>query len=359
MKLEWSRAVLHLDMDAFYVNVHILDHPNDAGIPLVVGGQPDKRGVVSSASYEARRLGIHSAMPTSRAVRLCPQLKIVPANWPRIRECSRQVMALLAEYGPVEQLSVDEAFVDLRRFTQPEPLAAEIQAAVQTTTSLPCSVGLGTSKLVAKIASDFEKPQGCTVVLPATEEAFLAPLPVRVIWGIGPKTAERLEQSGISTCGQLAATDLDVLRAQFGKQAADFRQRARGIDPRPVEVDRGPAKSISQEWTFDRDVNDALILRRKLLTMVSDITDVLRRRDLVAHTVYIKLRWRDFTTITRQKTVEIALDSEEEILHAADALLAENWHGQWVRLLGVGLSKLERAAARQLGFDFAGNESRD
>jgi DNA polymerase-4 len=200
----WPRAILHMDMDAFYVNVHLLDHPDDAGTPLVVGGRPDQRGVVSSASYEARRFGVRSAMPTAQALRLVPKLKIVSPDWPRIRDCSRQVMAVLEPFGPLEQISVDEAFIDLGSWPDPEIQARTIWERVPAETRLPASVGLATSKLVAKVASDFQKPRGLTIVLPGEEAAFLAPLSVRVIWGIGPRTAERLADLEIKTCGQLS-----------------------------------------------------------------------------------------------------------------------------------------------------------
>ena len=204
-------------MDAFYVNVHCLDHPEDRTVPLAVGGKPNQRGVVASASYEARKMGVRSAMPTATAVRLCPNLKLVPADWPRIRECSRQVMDILRQYGPLEQISVDEAYIDLSQQAEPETVAAHIRAEVKEKTGLPASVGLATAKLVAKVASDFDKPEGFTVVPPGTEAAFLAPLPMRAIWGIGPKTAEKLAGLGIETCGQLALADPDQLRRRFGK----------------------------------------------------------------------------------------------------------------------------------------------
>ncbi|KAA3659970.1 MAG: DNA polymerase IV, partial [Chloroflexi bacterium] len=260
----WSRAILHLDMDAFYVNVHILDNPEDAGIPLVVGGQPDKRGVVASASYEARQTGVRSAMPTSQARRLCPQVKIVPANWERIRESSRQVMVVLREYGPVEQMSVDEAYIDLSQQTQPEKVASQIQDRVKSETKLPCSVGLATSKLVAKVASDFDKPEGFTVVPSGTEAAFLAPMSTRAIHGIGPRTAEKLAAMSITTCAQLATAEFILLKQRFGNQAESLQQRAQGIDNRNVHSERGQAKSISQEWTFNTDVNDAKVLTNQL-----------------------------------------------------------------------------------------------
>jgi DNA polymerase-4 len=207
MTLSWPRAILHLDMDAFFVNVHLLAHPEDRGRPLAVGGAPDKRGVVASASYEARKFGVRSAMPTSRAVRLCPNLKLVGANWERIRACSRDVMGILARFGPLEKMSVDEAYVDLSARADPAAVARIMQQKVRAETDLPCSVGLATSKLVAKVASDFDKPEGFTVVPPGEEAAFLAPQPTRAIHGIGPVTAEKLSQMGFHTCAQLAAAD--------------------------------------------------------------------------------------------------------------------------------------------------------
>lgn len=350
----WPRAILHLDMDAFYVNVHLLDNPEDRGKPLAVGGKPNQRGVVASASYEARQMGVRSAMPTSTAVRLCPNLILVPANWPRIRECSRQVMDILRHYGPVEQISVDEAYIDLSGQSAPETTAAHIQAEVKEKTGLPASVGLATAKLVAKVASDFEKPEGFTVVLPGTEAAFLAPLPVRVIWGIGPKTAEKLAALGIETCGQLAQADVDSLQRRFGKHGFEMQERARGIDGRSVQTHRGPAKSISQEWTFNSDINDPAILREKLHQMCSKVAESVQKRGLVAHTVTVKFRWSDFTTFTRQRSVVVGIDGAADIYRLAEAIWQENWpKNKPMRLLGVGVSKLEEEGdGRQLGFDF-------
>ena len=349
----WPRAVLHLDMDAFYANVHILDNPADAGIPLVIGGQPQSRGVVASASYEARKLGIRSAMPTSTAVRLCPALKIIPANWPRIRECSRQVMAILADYGPVEQISVDEAYIDVGEWADPLPLAEAVRTAVYTQTQLPASVGLATSKLVAKVASDHEKPAGCTIILPGHEAAFLAPLPTRVIWGIGPRTAEKLAGLGIQTCGALAAAETAVLRAQFGRQAEDLQRRALGRDERQVHAERGQPKSISQEWTFNQDVADPAVLQEQLRKQSASVAQSLQKRHLLAHTVRVKFRWADFTTFTRQKSVEIGVDDAEAIYRLALAIWQENWPpGQRMRLIGVGVSGLAEITQRQLGFRF-------
>ncbi|MCP4359187.1 MAG: DNA polymerase IV [Chloroflexi bacterium] len=349
----WPRAILHLDMDAFFVNVHILSHPEDGSIPLVVGGQPQNRGVVASASYEARKMGIHSAMPTKTAVHLCPHLKIVSTDWQQIHRRSRQVMALLGDYGPVEQMSVDEAYIGLSECDNPEKVAVEIQTAVKTKTSLPCSVGLATSKLVAKVASDHDKPEGCTIVPPGDEATFLAPLPTRAIWGIGPKTAAKLAGLDITTCGQLAAADLLTLRRVAGNQAESLQQRAAGIDDRPVQPDHGLPKSISQEWTFNEDVGDADILGAQLQKMCGRVAQSLQKRQLIAYTVTVKFRWADFTTYTRQKSVAVGFDDAETLFAMAYAVWAEHWPpDKKLRLLGVGVSKLEKPQLRQLGFDF-------
>jgi len=347
--IAWPRAILHLDMDAFYVNVHIQDHPQDAGIPLVVGGRPDQRGVVSSASYEARRLNIHSAMPTSHALRIYPGLKIVPANWKRIRERSRDVMAVLQQYGPLEQMSVDEAYLDLSGQDNPLFIAMAIKRVVQETTNLPCSVGLATSKLVAKVASDHDKPDGFTVVNPGAESAFLAKKPTRAILGIGPRTAERLAALGIHTCCQLAKAQLAQIRPVLGNQTQEFIHRAQGIDKRKVHAEARQAKSISQEITFSRDMNDSRVLEEQLKEMCAAVSSSLRNKNLVAHTVILKIRWADFTTITRQRSYEVAFDGEKELSRKATAIWRENWQqGKFIRLLGVGVSNLEVLQVRQL-----------
>lgn len=349
----WPRAILHLDMDAFYVNVHLLDHPENAAMPLAVGGKPNSRGVVTSASYEARQLGIRSAMPMATAVRLCPTLKIVPPDWSRIRECSKQVMEVLRQVGPVEQMSVDEAYIDLSGVVDPLVIVAEIGTAVFTQTNLPASVGLATSKLVAKVASDHEKPQGRTVVLPGFEAAFLSPLSTRAIWGIGPRTAEKLAAIDIETCGQLAVAEMEPLRRQFGNQAESLQRRARGIDSREVHVDRGLPKSISQEWTFIQDVADPVILKEQIRKQAESVSRSLQKRKLVASTIKIKLRWSDFTTFTRQKSVTVGIDDADLIYRLAESLWLENWDiGQTVRLIGVGASGLKEIQQRQLEFQF-------
>lgn len=347
--MSWYRAILHVDMDAFYVNVHLLDHADDAGIPLAVGGLPEERGVVTSASYEARRFGVRSAMPMIVALRLIPTLKVVPPDWPRIKQSSRAVMDVLRRYGPLEKMSVDEAYIDLTGTTAPEALAREIREQVPAETQMPASVGLATSKLLAKVASDHEKPRGCTIVPPGHEAEFLADLPVRVIWGIGPRTAARLSTLNITTCGQLAAADPQRLYATFGREGERMIRRARGEDNRPVEPDSGPPKSISQEWTFNRDVGDAAVLRERLASMAEEVAGQLRKSNLLAHTVRVKFRWSDFTTFTRQRSLEVGTDDASTILRLAEALWRENWpQGRPMRLLGVGATSLVEQTGRQL-----------
>ncbi|HET6445401.1 MAG TPA: DNA polymerase IV [candidate division Zixibacteria bacterium] len=349
----WPKAILHLDMDAFFVNVHILAHPEDAGIPLAVGGHPGSRGVIASASYEARKFGVRSALPSSRALRLCPQLKIVGHTWSGIQEYSQQVMDILAEYGPVEKMSVDEAYVDLTGVPQPEDLAQTIRRRVKKETGLPASVGLATSKLVAKVSSDFDKPEGCTIVRPGDEEKFLAPQSVRVIMGIGPRTAERLAELKITTCGELARADLELLRQSMGNQAEHLQRRALGKDSRSVRTERGQVKSISQERTFSEDVNDPQELANQILVMAASVSKSLQKRNLVAHTIRVKFRWADFTTFTRQRSVIVGIDDEDRISQIALAIWSANWSKEdKLRLLGVGVAGLEELSVRQFDFGF-------
>ena len=335
-------------MDAFFVNVHLLEHPQDRGLPIAVGGSPNGRGVVASASYEARQFGVRSAMPSSRALKLCPALKFVKHDWGLIRTSSTKVMEILARYGPLEKMSVDEAYVDISDNDDPESLALLIREQVKMETGLPASVGLSSCKLVSKVASDFDKPEGCTIVRPGDEKLFLAPLPVRALHGIGPVTATQLNVLGIHTCGEMAAVDLDHLRLHFGKHAEHLQLRARGIDNRPVVSDPEAAKSISQERTFDQDIDDPTFFREKMGEMSAAVAQSLRKRGLVAHTVVVKYRWTDFSTFTRQRTLERAIDSAEEIAQLAISVWEANWQGEKLRLIGVGVSNLEEPAGRQL-----------
>jgi DNA polymerase-4 len=348
----WPRAILHLDMDAFFVNVHRLHHPEDEGIPVAVGGSPDGRGVVASASYEARQFGVRSAMPMRHALRLCPDLKIVGHDWPQIQASSRQVMEIMREFGPVEPMSVDEAYLDLTDAQGDDlgQLAQSIRLQVKNETGLPASVGLATSKLVAKVASDHDKPEGCTIVPPGTEAAFLAPLSVRAIWGIGPRTAERLALLNIHTCGDLAETDAELLVDALGPSAGGLAHRARGEDTRSVSADRGPARSVSAETTFRQDSADLREILPRLDHLCERVGASMRKRELVARTVFVKFRWADFTTFTRQTTVEVPVFEDVDLKRIAAAIWMQHWHdGQRVRLVGMGVSKLEEASVRQLG----------
>ena len=344
----WSRAIVHLDMDAFFVNVHLLANPEDRGRPLAVGGSPNGRGVVASASYEARQFGVHSAMPSSRALRLCPNIKFVRHNWELIRETSAAVMTLLGSYGPLEKMSVDEAYIDVSHHEDPESIALIMRERVKIETNCPASVGLATSKLVAKIASDYDKPEGCTIILPGEEAAFLAPLPVRAISGIGPATAAKLATFNIETCGQLASHDFAALYASFKNQAESLQRRAKGIDNRKVESDPGQSKSISQENTFNKDIDDKEYLCQQISQMSESIARSLRKKNLIAHTVQLKFRWNDFTTFTRQRSVENGIDSPREIERLANAIFDSFWEGEKLRLIGVGVSNIIEPTGRQL-----------
>jgi len=346
----WPSAILHVDMDAFFVSVYLLDHPEDRGLAVAVGGRPGTRGVVTSASYEARRFGVRSGMPVHAAVRLCPELKTVRADWDRIRACSAQVMEVLRAYGPLEPVSIDEAFVDLGGFETPDRLAPAIRAKVLADTGLPASAGLGTTKLVAKVASELAKPGGCTVVPPGEEPGFLAPLPVRTLWGIGPRTAEWLADLGIETCGDLAAADPDVLVRRMGPHASRLPALARGGDSRPVHAGPHRPKSISTERTFDRDIADREQLLEHVRVQSARVGERLRRHGFLAGRVFVKFRWADFTTFTRQRTTVVPTDADADIQAIAEAIWLEHWPpGRKVRLIGVGVGDLEAGAARQLG----------
>lgn len=347
------RAIIHLDLDAFFVAVERLDDPALIGKPVIVGGRPEARGVVASASYEARAYGVRSAMPTSQALRLCPQAVLLPGRRARYVEMSDRVMALLAEYTPLlEQTSIDEAFLDVSgteaQYGPPAGLAAVIQVRIQDELGLSASLGVATNKLVAKIASDFRKPHGITVVPAGQEAAFLAPLPIRKLWGVGEVTAGELERLGVHTIGGLAALPIESLRTRFGPGHGETLWRAaHGIDDSPVTPEH-EAKSLSREETFARDIADATVLHRELLRLSDQVAWRLRRHGLQGRTVALKLRYADFTTLTRQTTLPELTDSAPVIYAQALALFEGVWNHRPVRLLGVGVSGL-MPAGRQLG----------
>lgn len=341
--LPWTgRAILHVDLDAFFASVEQLDHPEWRGLPVIVGGDPEKRGVVSTASYEARRFGIHSAMPSARARALCPQAIWAPSRFGRYRELSKAVMTILHEESPlVQQVSVDEAFLDVTpgRYQDEHPVevARRIRARVAQT-GLTISVGAATSKTVAKIASDYEKPDGLTVVYPGEEAAFLEPLSVRALTGIGPRTAERLATLGILTLGQLAELD-DVTALQlFGTHGPGLVQRAAGIDEGAVHAERS-AKSVSNERTFATDVRTPAEVAGALDALCAKVGMRLRQKALKGRTVTVKLRFSDFTTKTVRRTLPGGTDNEHVFGPVAFDLVREAWNpGVALRLLGVGLS---------------------
>jgi len=336
------RVILHVDLDAFFCSVEELRKPELAGKPFIVGARPDQRGVVASASYPARAFGIRSAMPTSRALRLCPSLIIVPPRHQAYSEASDGVMDLLREAAPVvEQVSVDEAFLDVSDDPRGgRELAAALQARIRTELELPTSWGVATSRLVAKIATEVGKPNGLVVVPPGEESAFLAPLPVGMLWGVGPKTRARLEDLGVLTIGDLAAQPSDRLRQALGDHGLELASRAVGKDDQPV-VDGYEPKSMSSETTFSRDIQNGRELQRTLLHLAEEVGGRLREAGLAGSTVRLKLRWSDFTTLTRQLRVSQPVDQDGEIYRAAASLLDATWpKGQPVRLIGVGVSGL-------------------
>ena len=355
-----DRVILHLDLDAFYCAVEEQRDPRLRGRPVAVGGRPESRGVVASCSYAARRFGIRSAMPMSRALRLCSHLRVVPPDHEAYRRASRRVMDLLHEFTPlVEQLSIDEAFLDLSDTALPGEVAARrIQRRINGEPALPCSIGVASNKLVAKIANNVGKasvrtgrpPNSIKVVPQGREALFLAPLPVKELWGVGPGTADKLARLGVRTIGQLARYPEGGLIRRFGKNGRDLVLRARGLDDRPV-VTEHETKSVSQETTFSRDAGDREALRGTLRALCRKVGERLRKKSLKGATVKIKLRWPDFTTFTRQSTLREPTDSEDVVFQAALELLEKSWKdGQRVRLLGVGVSHFDALPARQLHF---------
>ncbi|UCC63334.1 MAG: DNA polymerase IV [Anaerolineae bacterium] len=334
------RAIVHLDLDAFYAAVEVLENPDLAGKPVVVGGRPEERGVVAAASYPARAFGIHSAMPMAHALRSCPQLIVLPPRFHVYRDYSRQVMTILGQASLlVEQVSVDEAYLDVTDqvalWDEVIDLARRLQDRVREEVGLSASLGVAANKLLAKVASERDKPGGLTVVRPGEEAGFLAPLPVRVLWGVGPVTANKLAEMGVTTVGELAGLAEEVLRARFGRRGAEMARQARGVDERPVVAER-EVKSVSQERTFARDVTDTEALKRALWQLSQGVARRLERAGLAAGTVAIKLRYANFATLTRQMRLMVPTVDEREIYRAALALLKRAWRqGRPVRLLGV------------------------
>ena len=337
------RHILHADMDAFYASVEQMDNPQLAGKPVLVGGSPTSRGVVAAASYEARRFGVHSAMPMSLAVRQCPRAVIVRPRFDRYREVSQQIRGIFLDVTPlVEPLSLDEAYLDVTEVVTPErgaaAIAREIKARVRRDVGLTISVGVSTCKSVAKVASDLDKPDGLTVVPPGGEAAFLAPLAVRKLWGIGPKTAARLETEGIHTIGQLVARPEEWFSQWFGKRGPEVRLMASGQDDHPVSTER-ETKSVSAETTLAEDVSALEEMRDIVRRLSQRVARHLEDSGLQGRTVTLKLRLSDFTTFTRQVTVSTPVSEAPSIDAIAQGILErEAGPGRWFRLVGVGVS---------------------
>jgi DNA polymerase-4 len=362
------RTILHLDLDAFFCAVEELHDPSLRGKAFAVGGRPEERGVVASCSYAARSFGVRSAMPMSRALRLCPGLLVISHHRGDYGAMSAQVMERLNDLSPlVEQISIDEAFVDLSDLGEdPGRVARRLQKRINDELGLPCSVGVAANKLVAKIATDVGKksalrlrsvkdadlrsgpPNAVTVVPPGSEAAFLDPLPADMLWGVGPKTAAHLAEYGIRTVGDIAhRPEADLVR-WFGENGRDLARRSRGIDESPV-VNEHETKSVSQEVTFARDVRDDKALAGTLRELSAEVGRHLRKAGLAGATVKLKLRWPDFTTLTRQVTLPRSTDQDLEIYATALALLNKvRAKGKAVRLIGVGVSGF-RPPSRQLG----------
>lgn len=334
-----------MDLDAFFASVEQLDHPEWRGKPVIVGGDPTRRGVVSTASYEARRFGVHSAMPSSTAARLCPEAIWTPGNFHRYREMSKQVMDILyAESPHLMQVSIDEAFLDISptraNRTHPVEVAQRIQKRVSEL-GITCSIGLGSSKSVAKIASDMDKPHGLTVVYPEESEAFLAPLPVGKMSGIGPVAQSKLKHYGIHTLGDLAQADLTLLRQVFGKNASLMAERARGIDT-AVTDGHEPAKSVSNEMSFAVSLTDADEVRARVATMAHKVGRRLRRKEMEGNTLHLKVRYDNLTIRTCQRKMGNLGTNDMAWLPVLYEMLEEVWDGREpLRLVGVGVSGFE------------------
>jgi DNA polymerase-4 len=344
------RIILHLDLDAFFCAVEELRDPSLRGKPFAVGGRPDERGVVASCSYAARTFGVRSAMPMSQALRLCRGMLIVSPHRAAYEEMSGQVMARLRNLSPlVEQISIDEAFIDISDIHEPaSEIARKLQKQILDELRLPCSVGVASNKLVAKIATETGKkaargsrPPQALIVVPAGSEAeFLSPLPVSMLWGVGPKTEKRLSELGIHTIGQIAAWPESDLIVRFGENGREMSRHAKGLDERLVVTER-ETKSISQEITFSRDVSDDKVLETTLKELSAEVGRSLRREELAGKTVKLKLRWPDFTTLTRQTTLPLPTDLDDNIYETAlDLLHKVRAKGRPVRLIGVGVSGL-------------------
>lgn len=362
------RKILHLDLDAFFCACEELKNPSLAGKPFAVGGQAGHRGVISSCSYPARKLGVRSAMPTGQALRLCPNLILISGHHADYGSQSRRVMSILADLTPLlEQVSIDEAFLDVTDLPQSlAEIAKNLQDRVWAETKLPCSIGGASNKLVAKVATDTGKirskhdgyPRAILIVPPGGEAEFLAPLPAKAMWGVGPKTEVALATLGIKTLGDLANYPEELLEKHFGKYGKELADRAKGLDDRPI-VTEYETKSVSQEITFDRDTNDLEELHQTLRFLSQKVGFRLRQGQVCGKVVRLKLRWSDFSTHTRQVSLPQPTDQDGVILETSLKLLDSLWQGDRpVRLIGVGVAGLAPRTHQMSLFDTPNEKER-
>ncbi len=345
--------ILHCDMDAFYASVEERERPELVGQPVIVGGSPEKRGVVAAANYVARQYGVHSAMPAVTARRLCPHAVFL---FPRIdyyAEVSSQIRGILDRFTPlIEPLSLDEAFLDVTGseglFGPAPEIGQQIKQAVRDETQLVVSVGVAPTKFLAKIASDLRKPDGFVVVEADRVQQFLDPLPVERLWGVGRQSSKVFQRLGLRTIGQLRQWPVEMLQRQFGTHGEHLWQLAHGIDHRKV-VPEQEAKSISHETTFETDIDDQDVLRAWLMDLTEQVAWRLRRHELRGRVVHLKIRFADFSTITRSQTLPDSTDITEELWHVADRIFCERLPAGYlpVRLLGMGVSGLDDSGVRQ------------
>lgn len=339
-----DRRIIHLDMDAFYVSVEMLDNQSLKGKPVIVGG-PSHRGVVSAASYEARKFGIRSAMPIATAKKLCPNGIFLPVRMARYKEVSDRIMAIFHRYTPlVEPISLDEAFLDITESTMllgpAEDIARQIKKLVYEETGLTVSAGVASSKLVAKIASDLDKPDGLTIVLPGEEQQFLAPLPIKRLWGIGKATRKTLAMMGVQTIGDLSNVRPELLTSKFGKHGTQMHYASFGIDEREVIPERR-IKSIGNEETFDTDLTVLKTIQQELLALCNKVGQRLRNKNLAGKTVSIKVKYNDFKQVTRSITLKEPTNDNKEIYkHSCQLLQKTEAERKPVRLIGISLANI-------------------
>ncbi len=340
------RRILHIDMDAFFSAVEEKRRPELAGKPVVVGGEgdPTKRGVVSTASYEARKFGIHSAMPLRTAYKLCPAAIFLPVDYEEYSRVSAEVKAILREITPIiEDVGIDEAFLDISSIDRPlEAIAKEIKNRIKEETGLTCSIGIAPNKLLAKMASDMHKPDGLTIIVEDDIQSRIWPLSVRKLWGVGPKTEAYLKEMGVQTVGDLVSLSLDRLTEEFGQSYGSYLYEAsRGIDESPLVTHWEP-KSISRETTFQRDVDNWQVIATTLAELTKEVVVNMKEEGYQGQTVTLKIRFNDFKTYTRAKTLNGHTGSEEEIRKAAFDCLRRLELKKKVRLIGVRVTHLEK-----------------